>query len=377
MGDVHGRGAGSRPTRPRARWRAPRLGMMGGVPRAPAVTQRGERRLARRVALLLVSAAGLVLAAWALERIGLSRIGHAMLAVDVPWALAALALMCVSMLLRGESWYAVLRAAGAHPRRGDVMRGTMIGVLMSAVLPGRLGEPARTFVVSRRLGDVRQWLATVAGTVFAQTLLNIVALGLLAVGVVVGAGLFKGHTQAIVLALALPIAIALAIVVAPLLFGQLRSSRLASVRRAAQLAASEMENVRRGLFVFRRTSTAIHATAAQLAAWALQWLACYLLLRAFGLEHHSGLAAAAGVLLAVNVAATLPVTPSNVGIFQAACVVVLAAYGVGRTDALAYGIVLQAIEVATAVLVGVPALVGEGLSWGTLRRSADELRREG
>jgi phosphatidyl-myo-inositol alpha-mannosyltransferase len=343
------------------------------VPRAPAPTQRGRRRIVRRIALLLVSVAGLALAVWALERIGLSRIGDAMLSVDVPWALAALALMCVSMVLRGESWYAVLRAAGARPRRRDVVRGTMIGVLMSAVLPGRLGEPARTFVVSRRLGDVRRWLATVAGTVFAQTLLNIVALGLLAVGVVVGAGLFKGHTQAIVLALALPVAIALAIAAAPPLFRRLPSSRIEWLGRAARLAVTEMENLRRGLFVFRRAGSAIHATAAQLTAWALQWLACYVLLRAFGLEHHTGLAAAAGVLLAVNVAAVLPVTPSNVGIFQAACIVVLAAYGVGRSEALAYGIVLQAIEVATALLVGVPALVGEGLSWDTLRRSAGEL----
>jgi phosphatidylinositol alpha-mannosyltransferase len=339
------------------------------------VTQRGRRRIVRRVALLLVSVAGLALAVWALERIGLSRIGDALISVDVAWALGALALMCVSMVLRAESWYAVLRAAGAHPRWRDVVRGTMIGVLMSAVLPGRLGEPARIFVVSRRLGDVRRWLATVAGTVFAQTLLNIVALALLAVGVVVGAGLFKGHTDAIVLALALPVAIAVAIVAAPPLLRSLRSSRIASLRRAARLAATEMENLRRGLFVFRSPGSAIHATAAQLAAWALQWLACYVLLRAFGLEHHSGLAAAAGVLLAVNVAAVLPVTPSNVGIFQAACIVVLAAYGVGRTNALAYGIVLQAIEVATALLVGVPALISEGLSWDTLRRSADELTR--
>ena len=338
------------------------------LPMARVVAERGRWSIVRRVALPLVWVAGLALAVWALERIGVSRIANAILTVDVPWALAALALMCVSMVLRGESWYAVLRAADAHPRRRDVMRGTMIGVLMSAVLPGRLGEPTRAFVVSRRLGDVRRWLATVAGTVFAQTLLNIVALGLLALGVVVGAGLFAGHTQAIVLALALPIVIAGAIVAAPPLVRRLRSSRIELVRRAARLAATEMDNLRRGLFVFRRAGSAIHATSAQLAAWALQWLACYVLLRAFGLEHHSGLAAAAGVLLAVNVAAVLPATPSNVGIFQAACIVVLAAYGVGRTDALAYGIVLQAIEVATALLVGVPALVSEGLSWDDLRQ---------
>ena len=49
---------------------------------------------------------------------------------------------------------------------------------------------------------------------------------------------------------------------------------------------------------------------------------------------------------------------------------VLAAYGVDHTDALAYGIILQAVEIATAFAMGMPALVGEGLSWKDLRLRA-------
>ena len=63
----------------------------------------------------------------------------------------------------------------------------------------------------------------------------------------------------------------------------------------------------------------------------------------------------------------LPATPSNLGVFQAACVAVLSAYGVGYADALAYGIILQAVEIATAVVMGAPALVREGLSWRDVR----------
>jgi len=343
------------------------------VPTEPGVARQRRRRVGRRIALPLVSIAGLALAAYALEKIGVSRIGHSLAAVKVGWALAALGLMCSSMLFRAESWYTVLRAAGALARRRDAVRGTMIGVLMSAALPGRLGEPARAFVVSRRLGDVRHWFATVAGTVFAQTLINILALGLLALGAIVGAGLFQGHTSAIGVAFAVPIVIALVIVGAPPLLRRLRDTRIGFVRNAARFAAAEMSNLRRGLFVFRHLSAGIHATVAQITAWALQWMACYVLVLAFGLQHHSGLAAAAGVLLAVNLTAVLPATPSNVGIFQAACIVVLVAYGAGKGDALAYGIVLQAIEVTTALLLGIPALISEGVSWNTIRQGADQL----
>jgi phosphatidylinositol alpha-mannosyltransferase len=81
--------------------------------------------------------------------------------------------------------------------------------------------------------------------------------------------------------------------------------------------------------------------------------------------------AAAAVLFAVNVTAVLPVTPSNLGVFQAACVAVLTgAYGVSAADALGYGIILQAVEIATAVAMGAPALVGEGMSWREVRLRA-------
>ena len=66
----------------------------------------------------------------------------------------------------------------------------------------------------------------------------------------------------------------------------------------------------------------------------------------------------------------MPATPSNLGVFQAACVAVLSAYGVGKTNALAYGIILQAVEIATAVAMGMPALVREGMTWRDLRLKA-------
>jgi phosphatidylinositol alpha-mannosyltransferase len=127
---------------------------------------------------------------------------------------------------------------------------------------------------------------------------------------------------------------------------------------------------RRGLAAFAKPRYGLAATLSQLMAWTLQWLACYAVLLALGLQSHGGLAAAAAVLLAVNVSAVLPATPSNVGVFQAACLVVLAAYGVGAGPALAYGIILQAVEVITALVLGLPALLGEGMTWRDIRSSA-------
>ena len=100
----------------------------------------------------------------------------------------------------------------------------------------------------------------------------------------------------------------------------------------------------------------------------IEQTSCYILLVALGLDERASIGAAAGVLFAVNVTAVLPATPANLGIFQAACVAVLTgAYGISAADALGYGIILQAVEIATAVIMGMPALVREGLSWRDVR----------
>ena len=96
-----------------------------------------------------------------------------------------------------------------------------------------------------------------------------------------------------------------------------------------------------------------------------------MLLVALHLDGAADLGAAAAVLFAVNVTAVLPVTPSNLGVFQAACVAVLTgAYGIHAAQALGYGIILQAVEIATAVVMGAPALVKEGVSWREVRLRA-------
>ena len=140
--------------------------------------------------------------------------------------------------------------------------------------------------------------------------------------------------------------------------------------RAARTRRDAGARPRRHAGLPRATPGAI-AVAGQLGAWALQCASCYVLLIALGLDNRAGLAAAAGVLFAVNVTAVLPAAPSNIGVFQAACVAVLAGgFHVSTADAIAYGIVLQAVEIATAVVMGVPALLREGMSWRDVRLRA-------
>jgi phosphatidylinositol alpha-mannosyltransferase len=209
----------------------------------------------------------------------------------------------------------------------------------------------------------------VLGTVFSQTLLNLVALAALAIFVVVSAGLFRGHVLGIALALGVPLAIAGLIAASPGMIRRATAARWAPLRRAAAWLHREATQLRRGLRVFADRRHGPIAALFQLLAWGIQLLAVYAISLSLGLEGEADMAAAAAVLLAVNITAVVPVTPSNLGVFQAATIAVLAAYGVSAGHGLAFGVLLQAVEVATAALLGVPALVGEGLRWRDLTAS--------
>jgi phosphatidylinositol alpha-mannosyltransferase len=154
----------------------------------------------------------------------------------------------------------------------------------------------------------------------------------------------------------------------PVLLGPAAASRAERMRGALAAIRPSLARLRDGLHAFHGVRTAAAASLLQLTAWGLQWVSCWLLLLALGLDPPAGAGAAAAVLFAVNITAAVPVTPANVGVFQAACAVVLVgAYHVSAPEAIAYGIVLQAVELASALIMGLPALVNEGLSWREVR----------
>lgn len=325
------------------------------------------RRHRASLPAILAALVGLGLAAVAIDRLGLHNVVHSLVGVRFRWLALAAALMVLSLLVRAVSWLVVLQAAlpGAGVPWPVVVRGTMIGVMVSAVFPGRLGEAARAIVVARRVGSI----AVVAGTILSQTMLNLVALVALGAAVITSSGALSAPVGAL-LALSAPLALVGLMLIAPGALRRAGHHGPPRVRRALARVALELERVRGGLRVFRHPREGVAATLAQFAAWALQVLSAYLVLQALGLQGTAGLAGAAAVLVAVNVTAVVPVTPSNIGVFQAACVAVLAGFGVSGGHALAFGIVLQAVEVLTAVGLGLPALAAEGLSWDQVRRES-------
>ena len=219
-------------------------------------------RLARRAAPLAGVAAAAGGALLAMQHIGWDAVAQSVIASSPAWAVLAVALMVASMVLRAVSWHAILKAAlpTARPRFVDSLQGTSIGVLMSATLPARLGEPSRALIVARRLGRPRELLPAVLGTLISQTMLNLLALAVLGTVMFQTVGLFAGRQSALVYYAVAPFAVLCCVLVAPALIRSGRTSRSQRVHGWVASVRSALTQVRSGLAVFRRPKLGVVAT---------------------------------------------------------------------------------------------------------------------
>ncbi|MEZ4234561.1 MAG: lysylphosphatidylglycerol synthase transmembrane domain-containing protein, partial [Myxococcota bacterium] len=233
-----------------------------------------------------------------------------------------------------------------------------VGLLGNAVLPGRVGEFARVAVIARHLpAGARLW-PPVAGSIVAHRLFDVLPMAGLAAYVLVAAKLPKWAVPGVEIVLAVGGVLLVAALVLARRMSSSPGQHTGRVRRLLGMA-------RRGLGVFRAPGPAIVASVCQLLGWALQLAAVWLAFSAFGIDEP--IAAAALVLLVVNVALAFPLWPGAVGLFQAAVALALLPYGIGYDHGFAYGIGLQAIETACGVGLGLLFLAREGLSFAALK----------
>ena len=127
---------------------------------------------------------------------------------------------------------------------------------------------------------------------------------------------------------------------------------------------------RNGLSVLKAPLPLAAAILLQCLGWLMQLLAVYAAMQAFGID--APLPAAGLVLVLMNIATIVPLWPGNVGLVQAAVALPLRNYGVPYATGFAYGIALQAIEMACGIGLGLIALAREGISVAMLRRMQDD-----
>ena len=322
--------------------------------------------------LIVAATAGLL---WLFFRnIDLRETWRAMTHARVSYLLAALAATVSTYVLRSIRWRALLRPIGNAPFR-STFRGTVIGFATIFLLPGRVGEVLRAYLVARELRFA--FTATFA-TVIVERLLDVAtvlllfAISLPLVGVDVGpqvraAGLVAGAGAVVALVMLFVMA-----------GHPERLGRWASQlgKRLPHRLASALEHVVRtfaeGLAVMRRPTDLLAAVAWSLPVWLSIALGIWLTSHAFDLTlSFVGSFLVVGYL-AVGVSAP---TPGGAGGFHVMYKLALTQFfGADPSVAAAAAIILHAISFVPITFLGLFFMWRDGLTLGRLRTMKDEAK---
>ena len=262
---------------------------------------------------------------------------------DARWLWVAALSLAAMHACGGFAWSAALRACGSRHRHGDVVVRYGIGSGVAAIAPAHLGSAARVALLSRIVeGRGSVWrIGGAAAAVAAVRSMWVAALVVLAAA----QGAFP-LWPLLVLGGGLALAAGVAII----------SRRVNLGSRVAHLLDPFRElgrSPRRLAAVAGFTCLTLGAKVAAAGAAAV----------AVGIDNPFG--AAVLIVLAVELAGILPLTPGNAGVASAAVAFTLHAQGVPTDLAVTVGVAFAAVELMAAL--GVGALGALALAAPTVR----------
>jgi hypothetical protein len=323
-----------------------------------------ETRLWRNVALsLAVSGAFLYLA---FRNVPLSELGSALSRVRAAWLGLAIGVSFLLMVFRAWRWQLELLPLEQIPL-GRLWVVTAVAYLAINLLPARLGEVVRPWLLSRRSSV--SFSNVVGNLVVEKTMDSVVILFYILAGL-----LTVEHLPHWVRAgAAFPAAFAVTLVI---LVGLLWWRGEAFVdrwvlRRLPERFGAGLKRVLgaiiAGMQVLPNPALLLAVFVVSLALWFLPIVSSYLMIRAFDLP--LPFSAAVVVFIFIGFGTALPNVPGMIGPYQYACVLALELFGVNKVDALAYGLVLNAVQFLTIVAQGLIALPLAGVSWSDVRQA--------
>jgi uncharacterized membrane protein YbhN (UPF0104 family) len=144
---------------------------------------------------------------------------------------------------------------------------------------------------------------------------------------------------------------------------------------SSRRADAAVLNVIEGVIALRSARLGVVAFVWTLVSWLVLAVSFWLVMLGFDL----GLSPGAGLLvvIATSLSLILPSAPAAVGVFEAAAIVALAAYGVPQTQAFSYALIVHALNVLPFVVAGLVVLNLERaiLQPSTRRQRRDEAIR--
>jgi len=293
----------------------------------------------------------------AFRGIDVAELWQALQAVNYIWVGAALASVVLTTLVVAARWrllfYPDWRARGWL----SLLGGILVGQMLNIVVPARLGDVVRIYLVGNSEGLSK---TRVAATLVVEKIADLVIFALGAVFlllvVTVPNWVRTSSTSLLLTGVA-----GIAAIVVLSFWGRPLLNWLE--RRSPPLPGNWLPRVWRLGHLALDGLGVLHSWQANLALWGLSvlsWLLAsstnYLLFRAFGFP--LSFAAGAFLLVVLQVGIAPPSLPGKLGVFHYLVVLALSFFGVARGPALTYALMLYAVALLSKVLVG-----GAWLAW--------------
>lgn len=322
-----------------------------------------DKRRALNLALsLLVSGGFLYLAFRDVSRADLA---DAFARVHLPWIAVAIGISFAIMLLRTWRWQLELRPLERVPF-GRLWVVTAVAYLAINLFPARLGEVVRPWLLARRSSVT--FSNVVGNLVLEKTLDSVVLLFYILVGLIAVENLPDWVRRGAVF----PASLAAILVTLVLLLwwrGESFFDRWIVRYLPERLAAGVKRvvgSIVAGMSILPNTRLLLAVVAVSFALWFLPILSSWVTIQAFALD--VPFSAAVVVFIFIGFGTALPNVPGMFGPYQYACILALGMFGVAQADALAYGLVLNAIQFFTLIAQGLIALPFAEVSFTDLVR---------
>lgn len=293
----------------------------------------------RELVSTLIPVALIVVAA---RNVDWSEAGRALGRSQPQFIVLALLVYYVTFPLRSWRWARLLREGGTVIGWRDLLRILFLGWFVNSIVPAKLGDLYRSFLVKRRFGIS---LSRTVGVVVAERLLDLlVVFVLLIVGGYVAFGRTILPDLRVVYLTGAALAVAIVLGLAGMYYLAPKVARFfpAELRRIGRLFREGV------LHSFRALPLAGPLTV---LIWSAEALRLFFVLMALGLE----LPASGVIFVAVAVAllTTVPLTPAGFGFVEIAMVYVLTTgFGLAQSDAIAVALVDRAVSVLSVIVIG-------------------------
>jgi uncharacterized protein (TIRG00374 family) len=274
------------------------------------------------------------------------------------WLIVAVTVSLTLQLFRAWRWQLELRPL-THVPFGRLWVVTSVAYMAINLLPVRLGEFVRPWLLSRR-ADVT-FSNVVGNLVIEKTMDSLVILFYILTGLLTTKDL-PSWVRTGALFPAIGAALLVALVVLLWWRGEAFVDRWVVSRLPARFGAGlkrALHSILDGMRILPNPALLLAVFLVSLALWFLPILSSYIMIRAFGFD--VPFSAAVIVFIFIGFGTALPNAPGMIGTYQYACILALGIFGVPQAEALAYGLVLNAIQLLTLVAQGLVALPFAGV----------------